>query len=124
MPDGIKRMSVKEFRELGYLQELNRRFLHPLGLTLEVIADLSSGEEKFGGIWDFRDHDKGIYFAVSDSVFTNDSRFSEFKKKAEFVEKQIQKRTPGRINALGFFIEPILEYRRPKNARNKGEKSE
>ena len=36
MPD---RMSVKEFRERGFLQELNRLFLHPLGLALEVIID-------------------------------------------------------------------------------------
>jgi hypothetical protein len=34
-----KRMSVKEFREAGYLQELNRRFLHPLGLALEVVVN-------------------------------------------------------------------------------------
>ena len=30
-----KYMPIKEFRERGYLQELNRRFLHPLGLALE-----------------------------------------------------------------------------------------
>ena len=31
------KIDVKEFREKGYLQELNRRFLHPLGLALEII---------------------------------------------------------------------------------------
>lgn len=36
MAEQIKRMSPAEFRDLGYLQELNRRFLHPLGMALEV----------------------------------------------------------------------------------------
>lgn len=30
------RMPVSEFRRLGYLQEVNRRLLHPLGLAIEV----------------------------------------------------------------------------------------
>jgi hypothetical protein len=32
-------MNIKEFREFGYLQELNRKYLHPLGLALEVTID-------------------------------------------------------------------------------------
>lgn len=35
-PETVKRMPVNEFRDDGYLQEVNRRFLHPLGLALEV----------------------------------------------------------------------------------------
>jgi len=37
--DDINRMDIAEFREFGYLQELSRCFLHPLGLTLEVMVD-------------------------------------------------------------------------------------
>ncbi len=33
----IERIDIKEFREKGYLQEVNRRFFHPLGLALEII---------------------------------------------------------------------------------------
>lgn len=32
----IKHIPVKDFRALGYLQEVNRRVLHPVGLALEV----------------------------------------------------------------------------------------
>jgi len=32
-------MDIKEFKERGYLQEVNRKFLHPLGLALEVVID-------------------------------------------------------------------------------------
>ena len=43
--DGIKRMLPRDFRALGYLQELNRIFLHPLGLALEIIVDTATNEE-------------------------------------------------------------------------------
>src|SRR5438445_10887455 len=38
MPDKppIKHMPIREFVDEGYLQEVNRQFLHPLGLALEV----------------------------------------------------------------------------------------
>jgi len=31
----MKRMTVKDFWELGLLQEVNRQFLHPLGHKME-----------------------------------------------------------------------------------------
>jgi hypothetical protein len=34
--DDITRMGIAEFREAGYVQEINRLLLHPLGLALEV----------------------------------------------------------------------------------------
>jgi hypothetical protein len=58
-----KRMTPKEFRELGYLQELNRQFLHPLGLALEMVIDTDTGAEAFGQVWDYRDDPEGIVFA-------------------------------------------------------------
>ena len=39
MSDDIKRIDIKEFRESGLLAELNRTFLHPLGLALEIIVE-------------------------------------------------------------------------------------
>ncbi len=40
----MKKINIKEFREFGYLQEVNRRFLHPLGLALEVVIDDDDGQ--------------------------------------------------------------------------------
>lgn len=57
----IKRIDVKEFREIGLLVEANRTFFHPLGLALEVIID-EDGMEKLGGIWDYRDDPEGILY--------------------------------------------------------------
>lgn len=47
VPRTIKHMPISEFRGEGYLQELNRRFLHPLGLALEVtVMDRESDDAK------------------------------------------------------------------------------
>ena len=35
----IKRIDIKKFAEMGFLQEANRKFFHPLGLALEIIVD-------------------------------------------------------------------------------------
>lgn len=35
----IKHLDIAEFRSLGYLQEVNRQFFHPLGLAFEVVVN-------------------------------------------------------------------------------------
>jgi hypothetical protein len=59
----IKYMSVEEFREKGYLQEVNRCFLHPLGLALAV-RQHEDGPETLEGIWDCRDDPEGLFFTT------------------------------------------------------------
>lgn len=70
MNNNIKRMCLKEFREIGLLQEVNRKFFHPLGFALEVIID-EEDENKilFGGIQDYRDDNEGIFFNKEDIDF-------------------------------------------------------
>ena len=38
-----KKMPIEEFRDRGYLQEVNRRLLHPLGLAFELRQTVSDG---------------------------------------------------------------------------------
>lgn len=59
----INYMPIAEFRAFGYLQELNRRFLHPLGLALEVLV-ADDGTESLGGIWDYRADPEGICYGL------------------------------------------------------------
>lgn len=85
----VKRIDIAEFRALGFLQEVNRRFFHPHGLALEIsvepcscdgghIEDGPSGAtysivcpqcngtekvERLGGIWDYREDPEGIIFS-------------------------------------------------------------
>lgn len=91
----IKRMDIKEFRESGLLAELNRSFLHPLGLALEVTIDDKTGEEKLGGIWDYRDDPEGMLYG-KESFPTE-----KIKKAQEFIEQKHEQR----LKALGFIYQ-------------------
>lgn len=91
----IKRMDIKEFREMGLLAELNRSFLHPLGLALEVIIDDETGEEKLGGIWDYRDDPKGILYGKKGFPT------KKIKKIQEFIKKKHEQR----LATLGFIYQ-------------------
>ena len=103
MKDNVKRIDIKEFRELGFLQELNRQFLHPMGLALEVIKD-DDGNEKLGGIWDYRDDPEGIIYDINNS---EDFRIEKFQENAERVEDHINKMIPKRMEILGYGVEQI-----------------
>ena len=104
--ENIKKISIKEFREKGYLQELNRMFLHPLGLALEVIID-KNGEESLGGIWDYREDGEGI---VYDLISSNPERIKNFTEKAKFVQNEFNKRKFARNNLLNSVVEKIPGY--------------
>lgn len=101
-----ERMNIKEFREEGYLQELNRQFLHPLGLALEVIQN-DDGSEELGGIWDSREDPEGIYYDLHNPENTTQQRLESFKQKADNVAQKISERKKTREENLGFVIEPI-----------------
>lgn len=100
----VKYMDLKEFREKGYLQEVNRRFFHPLGLALEMAV--SDDIEILNGIWDFRDDPDGIYYDVEHST---QKRKDTFKRKKEFIDEQFNKFKESRMDILGFDIEPVDE---------------
>lgn len=102
----INKMDIKEFREKGYLQELNRMFLHPLGLALEVQID-EEGNESLGGIWDYRNDKEGIHYALNDPKVTDAERLKAFAEKAKLIAKEFDDRVAGRVGKLGFFAEPI-----------------
>lgn len=68
----IRRMTVKAFRAQGYLQELNRLFMHPLGLALEVIVD-DDGTERFGRVWDYRHDSEGIIYGDEPGAWRADA---------------------------------------------------
>jgi hypothetical protein len=97
MPD-IKRMSVKEFRELGLLQEVNRRVLHPCGLALEVIVDKETGEESFGGVWDYRDDPEGLIYRDKDLDLDKAASVMDLIGAKEFV----------RLERFGYVIQPAV----------------
>lgn len=96
-------ISIKEFKEKGYLQELNRRFLHPLGLALALKVD-SIDCYSLDRIWDFRDDPEGMFYNLADS---DQERIDRFEKNAEFIQSEFEKRMEVRFEKLGFETEPI-----------------
>jgi len=89
MQDSRETMSLEEFREGGYLQELNREFLHPLGLAMSVICENDDDGNlkavEFGGIVDARSDPEGMLFA--EGVIDEDAMKKvdrEFAEKAEY----------------------------------------
>jgi hypothetical protein len=95
----ITYIPVKEFRKFGFLQELNRKFLHPLGLALEVSID-EEGGETLVGIWDYREEDGGMIYA--DSVILE----KDFQEKIERVAEFQRKKHKERQEAMGWVIQP------------------
>ena len=93
----IKRIDIKEFREMGLLAELNRTFLHPLGLALEVVIDDETNEEKLGGIWDYRDDPEGMLY--SKECFKSD----KFKSAQKFIAEKHKQRQ----EVLGYIYQDI-----------------
>lgn len=93
-----KYMSLKEFRTEGYLHELNRQFLHPLGLALEIKVD-DEGNDTFGGIWDCRDDPDGIMFEAL------------IHGKIDRIKKISEKRYNDRVERLGFWVQGNYEVK-------------
>lgn len=60
----MKYMTAKEFRDEGFLQEVNRQFFHPLGLALAVYVNDEELDDCFKvSIWDDRHDPEGWFFA-------------------------------------------------------------
>jgi hypothetical protein len=117
----VKRIDIAEFRELGYLQELNRLMLHPLGLALEVVVEdcdqcnaqgLVGGiccepcggvgqTERLGGVWDYREDPEGILFG-GDEID---------REKVAAVAEELDRHRPGReaILGAGSFIQTPMQ---------------
>jgi hypothetical protein len=97
-------MSGDEFREKGYLQEVNRRFFHPLGIALAAITNNATGEIIGFQIVDDRDDSYGTIYDLKNSDV---ERIKRFQKNETFINEEIKKRSVERLNMLGHVIEPI-----------------
>jgi len=91
-----KTISAEEFHRDGYLQEANRLFFHPLGLSLAV--SVHEGKMYIGPILDDRDNPEG---------FTFDHIDEEFVTKALLVDNLAKRRNKIRKEKLGYVIQPL-----------------
>lgn len=94
----MKHIDIKEFRELGFLQEANRLFFHLHGLALEVTVE-DDGSEHLSGVWDYRDDPEGIAFGSADygnsaeraeTVAAERAKHADYRKKWFGVDSDIE----------------------------------
>jgi hypothetical protein len=101
--DRIRLLPAREFYEFGYLQEANRRFFHPLGLSIAV-QETDEGIE-YVGIVDYRDEELPLTLAISEE------EVEEALNAKERIDNEIVKRADARMDVFGNIQEPI-EYDR------------
>jgi hypothetical protein len=94
-----KYMGMQEFVDVGFLQEANRKFFHPLGLALSVDVDDDGAVTSFGRIWDSRDDPEGI--AYGDGMLS--------MEKAVNVSMEASRHVESRVRLLGWVVQRIRE---------------
>jgi hypothetical protein len=112
----INYMTAREFQTEGYLHEVNRQLLHPLGLALEVyvpkkkltLRDRLRQTWRFwhrtkgdggwvGGVWDYRDDPEGMVYG--EGLLNSE--------KARHIAALVKQRAPERVRLLGYMTQPI-----------------
>ena len=98
--EGLKRMTPEDFLRGGYLQELNRRFLHPLGISLG--ARHINGQYELGPIFDCREIKDGVSFDMDGDP----GLFIDYLYK---IEEEIISQVPKRKAHYGWVVQPLFE---------------
>lgn len=93
--DYSKLMDINEFVELGLLQEINRRILHPCGLALMVTVE-DDGSAMISGVLDARTDTEGFVFVAHPS-----------ETKAERATQLWDAHAKHRLEKYGWVVQPI-----------------
>jgi hypothetical protein len=96
----IKYMDPQEFLDGGYVHEINRLLLHPLGLALEFHTSGLAAAATVR-IWDDRDDPEGTY--LGGDLLSRD--------KAIKVCDELLARRDARMKRLGWIIQPFPDDR-------------
>lgn len=94
-----KKMTVKEFVNSGYLHELNRLYLHPLGLALAMNVpddDEPDTDQIVTHVLDARDDPEGYLFTDGDIDL----------QKVQWVQGTLRARRTARKKLTGFVVQP------------------
>lgn len=99
-----KYVHAQEFRE-RYLQEINRLFLHPLGMALAVNVDDDGETTGLAGVIDSRDDPEG--FIYGEGILDQD--------KADSVAAELASKAVTRHEAFGWLYQPCQEPDKEEN---------
>jgi hypothetical protein len=98
--DDIKYLDPQEFLDGGYLHEVNRLVLHPLGLALAFSPSTHAAAATVR-VWDDREDPEGIY--LGKDLLS--------RRKAIKVCDELLARRDARLAKLGWIIQPFPEDR-------------
>jgi len=89
----LKPMSLRDFVDLGFLQEANRQFFHPLGIALYAMWSEDKPREHGNpptmlGIFDLRDDPDGVVFGHFSEEDIERGKFVEAHKQARIRARQ------------------------------------
>jgi len=90
-------MDLTEFREKGYLQEVNRRFFHPLGLALCISRPSGTEHPSVINIADSREDPEGVEYGLAEST---PERIESFNKKKALIDSEFNKRHNVRVSTV------------------------
>ena len=93
--ESFNTLNIEEFMSSGLLQEANRRFFHPLGLTLAV--EIDNGSAKLKSIWDYREDPEGVYYGPD-----------IIKQEAiDYVDNLLASKQDKRMELFGSIMQPV-----------------
>lgn len=101
LADRPKLIDMNEFRTGGYLFELNRQWLHPHGMALEVDIDDDGVAHAITGIWDCRDDPEGVVYELPYAML------DEIRGHADGVADAGRVFAAERVRVLGYVVQPI-----------------
>jgi hypothetical protein len=111
-----RKMDLAEFRNLGYLQEVNRLFLHRLGLAMYVTFD-DEGVPLSAGVLDDREDPEGWVFkwdSYPDGEAGGIAR-------ARFVRAELEKRREAREALFGASVQPFGDVLNANETRSESD---
>jgi hypothetical protein len=91
----MKKLDSVLFKKLGYLNEINRIYLHPLGLSLEV------GEDNKIEVVDGREEKAGI-------VFNHNQIDEQFSSLSILLKEDYDTRCLYRLAKYGWKVQPLI----------------
>lgn len=102
---GMKCIDIQEFRDFGFLQELNRQFLHPLGMALVVSMDTETPGASWTlhSVYDYRDDPEGMIFDFSGDDEMNAERLARAERVKDFAAAKHETRQ----KLLGYVVQPV-----------------
>lgn len=93
-------MNLNDFRRLGFLQEANRQFFHPLGLALGIRYSETEPIEPTGMfVYDWSDDPEGALF--------NSLNEDGDLERAQYVDYLYKEKAKVRLDRFDFVVQPI-----------------